>query len=419
MAVTQLQSGYNPGAQLGSALGGGIQDILQGLMQGKAQQLGEQYQQAQKQQAQQKRAAALQQAGWSPESIAIASIIPEKDLAKFFGGFKPGMQDESEMDIQDKTGGMGAQGDIQAILQQLMGGQQQVPQTLQDLLGQPNNQQDMIMRALGGTQIQQPNQQQETLSQLQQLLGGQKEVPKEQQIQPQVKQKAPSKYGTFETPQERALKAKQEFTLKKEERAAAREEQKELRKEQRHVDAETLPVYSQINKAAKAARGSDMRLDRMENLIKAGDLTDNMFYRGLKALGKLPVVGGMFDALSDGLLTTDSQEFKKLSADFVKDAKDFFGSRITEKEVEFFMETIPTLLQTDAGKIRIIRNMRIMNEATKVRKRVMEEIIEENKGKRPGNLETLIEKRADKYLDALADEFKGSVYSFKAKKDIE
>ena len=209
------------------------------------------------------------------------------------------------------------------------------------------------------------------------------------------------------------LEAK-EKELRKEERENRKEEREERKfsaEEQREIDKETSETYKDVSKAYKSAKDSNMRLGRMEELIKGGKLSSNLFIRGAKALGKIPFVGGIFEAIGESMTNPDTQEFDKLSTDFVKDAKQFFGNRITETEVELFLKTVPTLFQTDAGKKRVIRNMRLFNEAAQVRKKVMDEIIKENKGRRPRNLDSLIEERSSEKLDALAQEFRKVPYA--------
>lgn len=188
-----------------------------------------------------------------------------------------------------------------------------------------------------------------------------------------------------------------------------REERKISATEQKEVDKETLPTYHEVNKAAKAGKDSNIRLGRMEELINRGKLTGTGFYNGIKALGKLPGIGGFIESIAESFLSPDTQEFEKLSTDFIKDAKQFFGNRITQQEVLMFLKTVPNLSQTNPGKKRVIRNMRIFNEATELRKKAMDKLIQDNNGKRPANLEALIEETVSPQLDALAEQFKGNI----------
>ncbi len=105
-------------------------------------------------------------------------------------------------------------------------------------------------------------------------------------------------------------------------------------------------------------------------------------------------------------LTTESQEFNKLSQDFVKNAKDIFGSRLTDADLRSFLKTVPTLSLTDNGKIAVINNLMQLAEGDLIKQKAMEEIVEANGGFRPRNLETLVRKKTKPLLDKLASDFK-------------
>jgi len=105
-------------------------------------------------------------------------------------------------------------------------------------------------------------------------------------------------------------------------------------------------------------------------------------------------------------MTADAQELDKLSSDYLKDIKEVFGAKITESMIQQFLKTVPTLSQSKEGRERIIRNLDIFSQAADIRYDVMHDIIEENGGKRPRNLEAKVEKRANKELDRLAEKFK-------------
>jgi len=183
---------------------------------------------------------------------------------------------------------------------------------------------------------------------------------------------------------------------------ANREAIKVSRVEQNTANKETLPIYKKISENAKEAGDNNRRIGRMEELIKGGNLS-------------YPIWNSLLDTVSNGvfgfgidlhsLQSADSQEFNKLSNEFLKNAKNIFGARITDNDIKAFMKMVPSLSQTDDGKMRIINNMKAYNAADLIRKQAMDDVIEQSGGQRPANLETLIEKRAKPQLDALAKEF--------------
>lgn len=159
----------------------------------------------------------------------------------------------------------------------------------------------------------------------------------------------------------------------------------------------------EINKKYEAARNADMRISKMEKLIDSGKLNHPVI-AGLAKTATKGIFGVGLNLM--GLLSPESQEFDKLSTDFVKDAKDIFGSRLTNLDIETFLQTVPTLSQSNDGKRLVINNLRLFNEGAKIKKHAMDEIIDANGGVTPPNLESLVDKVAAPRLDALAERFK-------------
>lgn len=178
----------------------------------------------------------------------------------------------------------------------------------------------------------------------------------------------------------------------------------ESAKRQQEIDKETKPVYDEIYKEAKAARDNNKRLDRMEELIGRGNLTASGWASLLDTLSH--GIGGYAKIDLHGLLHPDSQEFRKLSNDFVKSVKEVFGARVTQGEVNTFLTTVPSLMQSDDGKRRVISNLRSFNEAALARKNIADQIIKENKGRRPENFDMIIDERLSPLLDDIAARFK-------------
>ncbi len=265
---------------------------------------------------------------------------------------------------------------------------------------------------------------------------------------------------------ERKLTASEHKQVQKEKKILDHEQRKQLQKEEAVAQKETQKYYDQVLSVDKAAKESDARLDRMIKLVNEGSLPFSAYYSGLKNLeehvapttaagaggaigtvlgglagagatvgiGAAPaaVIGGAIGTAIGGLISPvvgvlrsiqrltspDTEEFEKLSAQFISGAKAIFGSRITDQDLKAFMSQIPTLSNTDAGKKKIIRSMKIANEAEHVRAKAMKEIIKENDGRRPANLPILVEERAQPELDMLAEKFVGESKPKAIKKEV-
>jgi len=184
----------------------------------------------------------------------------------------------------------------------------------------------------------------------------------------------------------------------KDQLGAAREQQK-----LEHQDVkESKQWLKETNKKTKAVKENNARLDRMEKLVRSGKLNS-------------ATLAATLDTVSHGLwgvginlkslLSPESQEFEKLSNDMLSGIQDMFGSRILKTEVDTYLKTIPTLLQSDAGKIAVIENLKLFNEAKIAQDKTAKEIIKENGGKVPADLELMVDDRLDAYLDDLHNRF--------------
>jgi hypothetical protein len=188
---------------------------------------------------------------------------------------------------------------------------------------------------------------------------------------------------------------------RKEQLKQAAEEEKAKKKDINEGNKETKKFYDTTNGEAKAALNNNLRLNRMEQLIDRADLNSPSTVSFVRTLGKIP----WFGVDLSSLLTADTQEFEKISKDFLKDAKAIFGSRITDVDLQNFLKTVPDLIQSDEGKLAVIRDLKLMNDGALVRSQAMNQIIRENGGNRPRDLEELVSIRTKPQLDALSEEF--------------
>lgn len=173
-------------------------------------------------------------------------------------------------------------------------------------------------------------------------------------------------------------------------------------KRQEAINKETAPVIKDIMTEKKGADDGNRRLKRMMALINRGDLGAPIGNAVIKTASE-----GIFGFGIDltNLMTADAQEFSKLSADFAKNAKDFFPGRVTDNDLKVFMKTVPNLAQSKAGMHRLINSMEAVNETKYVKYDALKQILQANGGRRPDNLEILIEEITAPKLDKLAQQF--------------
>jgi len=380
-----IDPGQGFGAQLGAALGGGLSSGLQYLAQHKLAQVIER-------QAQKKEKENFESAGFTPQESQFLASQPAQLRPNYIRQLRPG-----------GFGGMQGQGPVQQLQEQAITPQEQQQVGLQDLMASlnPRSQANPVQRSLeqvSGSQGQ---------GYLQGLLG--------KQHQAEVSRPDLSGSQLGQTPQvsnqikQRDIR-EQVYSPKKQKTVAESLTEPTQTAAERNLDLKERALESKashetakgINTAFKAARDSDTRLDRMAKLAESGKLNGPLFSGLVKGI-KIPIIGHV--GLPQGWLTPESQEFDKLSTDFVKGAKDIFGSRMTQGEVDLFLKTIPSLTNSDEGKKVLIRNLKLMNEGAKVKKEALDTVIKLNGGRYPSNLDNLVEEIAGPKLEALKEKF--------------
>ncbi len=183
-----------------------------------------------------------------------------------------------------------------------------------------------------------------------------------------------------------------------------REDRKEIALKQKEIDKKNKDYITKTRDLGRAADDELKRLDRMEQLINKKNLSRPRFHSFLNTLEH-----GIFGLGINlhSLETADTQEFNKLSAEFIRNIKEMFsGGKITNNELEAYLKMIPTASMSRAGKRRVINNLKLYAKARKIRTETLESIIKESHGKNPDNINALVEERARKRLDALENQFK-------------
>ena len=223
--------------------------------------------------------------------------------------------------------------------------------------------------------------------QLQQF--GQQQMPGEPQQQQPSQQVNPERAqileDIFTSPHEK--REREKLSLKKQQIAA---------QERLAGFKETKADRTAILNDAKGAKDNLARLDRMGELSKHGKLSSPLYLDFLKKTG--------FDI--PALTTPDSEEFRKLEVDFLRDAKSIFGARVTSYEVAQFLKSIPSLSQSKQGRERVIKNLKIMNEGKLVRAQALRDVLKENNGTPPLDLAEQVEDKASPKIDKLLNEFR-------------
>ena len=228
-------------------------------------------------------------------------------------------------------------------------------------------------------------------------------------------------------------------------------QEKERKEERNEAHKEGKEYADKAFKSEEDAEKKELLLKDMLKDVKSGDLPNAAVWKtltaieenpkGLEAIGALAgtalggtlgnavpgvgaVGGGIAGRTAGGVLgygvgtvasylagaaksmlranNPNIEKFEKNSASFVQFAQDVLGGGVlTNEKLKAYMDTVPTLMQTDAGKELIINNLLAMTEFQKKQASTLREILKENDGFLPLNVEQIVRDRMTKDREEL------------------
>lgn len=186
----------------------------------------------------------------------------------------------------------------------------------------------------------------------------------------------------------------------KEERKMRHEEKLVNLKANQKERAERFKATADVRHAAtleaEAARNELHDIERLEELSHEGKLDTPGYVEFLNRIGlDIPA-----------LMNPESQEFEKIAQSFTRNAKNYYGGRVSNFEIQQFLKTIPNLSQSPQGRARVIANLKYLNRAKGEHFKTLREVIKENEGIPPFDLEEQVYERKSPRLDKLAEQFK-------------
>ncbi len=112
------------------------------------------------------------------------------------------------------------------------------------------------------------------------------------------------------------------------------------------------------------------------------------------------------------VLQFQSEAYENASLSFTRNAKQFYGGRVTNFELEQFIKQIPTLRNTPEGRKLISAQWRLLDDTNKALYDAQEKVIERNGGFPPPNFGEQVEKESRKRIDKLGKKFKHGIQKF-------
>lgn len=167
------------------------------------------------------------------------------------------------------------------------------------------------------------------------------------------------------------------------------------RKERAEAFKQTKAERKEFIDKAKAGRQNLQDLNRLEELEKEG-LPTAGYNEFLKRSGlDIPALQG-----------ASGEEFNKLTANFIRNAKSYYGSRISNFELEAFLKTLPNLSASPEGRKRVISQLKNIARLEIEGGKAARDIIAKNKGIPPLDLLEQVDERISKKADKFAKKFR-------------
>jgi hypothetical protein len=126
-----------------------------------------------------------------------------------------------------------------------------------------------------------------------------------------------------------------------------------------------LPLYEESEKNRQALDSEGDLLEILDELSPKISLSERLNIN--------PFTG---DLLVPALSSPEAQRFVKTVNEFTRNAKDTYGSRVTNFDLTQFLKRLPTLANSEEGRREIIEQMKIINEVNKTHNAALHNIVE-------------------------------------------
>ena len=162
------------------------------------------------------------------------------------------------------------------------------------------------------------------------------------------------------------------------------------------------PYREKVREDYKNYQDTITHIDRMEKLNESDKLTPSGIVNILDIFGGCSGIKIPLTVLNN----PDSEEYAKLVQDLTKNIRSYYGARISNLELENFLKTLPTLQNTQEGRRRIMKNMRVMLAPKQIEYETLNEVRKEYRGKKlPLDIDEIVNERMQPKLDKLAKDF--------------
>lgn len=152
----------------------------------------------------------------------------------------------------------------------------------------------------------------------------------------------------------------------------ASEEAKQQRKEFASRESAAEPELLKRGEKLRGLQQSGLRFERLNELFTP-QLEDK--FPPSFTVGMLTKEGELRPSAA-AVLSPEAQEAVKLISDELSGAKDTFGARVTNFDVQSYMKRLPTLLNSAEGRRRVLRDLRMMNKINQMQQQGVLDVVD-------------------------------------------
>jgi hypothetical protein len=134
------------------------------------------------------------------------------------------------------------------------------------------------------------------------------------------------------------------------------------------------PKLMEISDIQRKLEMEEARYDRLQNLFSDPNKFPSSFTAALFSKE------GQINDLAYSQLTPEAQEALKLIIDSTSNIKDTYGARVTNFDLQTYLKKLPSLLNTHEGKMRVLRDLQVMNKINQLHASGIQQIFEEAGG---------------------------------------
>lgn len=150
-----------------------------------------------------------------------------------------------------------------------------------------------------------------------------------------------------------------------------------------------LDIYQKANDKLRAASRDKDRLDMLQSIVDKGGLPKGVDRMNLDGEGNLRL---------PFLASDDAQRYVKIINEFTANAKDTYGSRVTNFDLQQYLKRFPTLLNSQSGIKKILKQMKIVNQINSIYNKNLKKVYD-----KAGGVRKIDADLAERYADEISE----------------